>query len=176
MQTTDAARTQALTAALVAELEAEAETTRAVLERVPEQHLSWAPHERSMTLGQLAMHIAGVPQGIAGLLREVVTEVPTVPLMAARSRAELLSTLATSVEVARDALRSWGDDGLRADWTMTSGGDPLIVRPRLEMVRSLMLNHWYHHRGQLTVYLRLLEVPVPPVYGPTADENPFAGA
>lgn len=161
-------------AELVQELETEARVTRAVLERVPEGRMGWKPHDRSMSLGQLALHIAGVPQGIAMLLTELSVEVGVVPLPEAASRSEILTTLDRSVAVAAEKLAEWGDDGLAADWTLTREGAVLVVQPRAEVVRALMLNHWYHHRGQLTVYLRLLDVPLPPVYGPTADESPFA--
>jgi uncharacterized damage-inducible protein DinB len=162
-----------LTESLVSEMQREAKSTRAVLERVPEESLSWTPHPKSLTLGQLAYHVAVVPRGIADLLDPLVSEAPKVPRPEATSRAELLSALEESIAHAVGKLRAWGDEGLRAVWQMTVGGNKVIEAPRLGMVRSLMLNHVYHHRGQLTVYLRLLDVPLPPVYGPTADENPF---
>lgn len=99
-----------------------------------------------------------------------------VPRPEARSRAELLAALEESTPYAAACIEEWGDAGLFADWAMTIAGERVIEVPRIAMVRSLMMNHVYHHRGQLTVYLRLLDVPVPPVYGPTADETPFATA
>ncbi len=156
-----------------AELTAEAATTRRVLERVPEAQLSWRPHAKSMSLGQLAFHIAILPRAIAELLGELVTEVPTVPLPEGVPVAEILSTLDESVAFAKEKLAAWGDDGLAATWRMTREGKTLLEMPRKVMVRSVMLNHTYHHRGQLTVYLRLLDVPLPSVYGPTADANGF---
>ena len=162
-----------LSRSLIDELLQEANTTRTVLQRVPEDALAWTPHPRSRTLGQLAMHIAGVPRGIAELLDPLVSEVPNVPDLAPRSREEILALHDASVAFAAGRLAAWGDEGLRAMWRMTIGGETAIEQPRVAMVRALMLSHVFHHRGQLSVYLRLRDVPVPPIYGPTADENPF---
>lgn len=162
-----------ITDALVAELTSEAATTRRVLERVPEDSLGWSPHRKSMSLGQLALHIAQLPGGLAELLDPPVSALPTVPLPEATSRAEILSHLEESVAFATERLTAWGDEGLQAEWRMTRGEETVLALPRLAMVRTTMLNHWYHHRGQLLVYLRLLDVSVPPVYGPSADEDPF---
>ncbi|HEX2832496.1 MAG TPA: DinB family protein [Thermoanaerobaculia bacterium] len=159
--------------AFIAELEGEAATTRRLFERVPDERLSWKPHEKSMSLGELAYHIAFLPRGIADLLTELVVEVPNVPRHEAVSREELVSTIDQSVPHAIEMLRSFGDDGMRAIWRMTMQGRTLLELPRLAMFRSVMLNHWYHHRGQLTVYLRMLDIPLPSVYGPTADEQIF---
>lgn len=159
--------------ALIAELRAEAATTRRVLERVPDTELAWRPHPKSMSLGQLAFHIAILPQAIAGLLRELTADVPNVPLPEGVPVAEILATLDRSVPFAAEQLAAWGDDGLASVWRMTRQGQTLLELPRMAMVRSVMLNHWYHHRGQLTVYLRQLDVALPSVYGPSADEKPF---
>lgn len=160
-----------ITESLIAELEREAGTTRRVLERVPEEKLSWKPHVKSMTIGQLALHIAQLPYGITELVDELVREIPNVPRNEAKSRAELLSTLEMSVAHATNRLATWGDAGLFAMWRMTREGRTLMELPRVAVLRSILLNHWYHHRGQLTVYLRLLDVALPPVYGATADEE-----
>jgi uncharacterized damage-inducible protein DinB len=156
--------------AIIGELEREGAATRRLLERLPEERLSWKPHAKSMTLGQLAMHVAGTPLGIAQLLAGSEAEVPDVPRPEAASRAEALSLLDESLRVAAERLAEWGTVGLRAPWRMTAGGETVLELPRYEMVRSLMLNHWYHHRGQLTVYFRLLDVPLPAIYGDSADE------
>lgn len=159
--------------ALIAEVRHEAETTRRVLERVPEDRLSWTPHDRSRSLGDLALHVATIPGALAELLSEPVREAPTFVPSSPASRAEILSALDESIGTAIDQLAAWKDDDLGAEWSMVRGQDTLMAMPRMDMVRAVMLNHWYHHRGQLTVYLRLLDVPVPSVYGPSADENPF---
>ena len=159
-----------LTESLIAELEHEAATTRRVLERVPEDRFSWAPHAKSMTLGKLAQHIAEIPGGIASILDPPESQLPPVPLTEPASRDALLAALDRSVAEAISKIRSWGDDYLMADCRVLDGETVVMAGPRIGWVRALMLNHWYHHRGQLTVYLRLLDVPVPAIYGPSADE------
>jgi uncharacterized damage-inducible protein DinB len=164
-----------MTDRLAAELAQEAATTRRVLQRVPEDKLSWKPHPKSMSLGQLALHVAQIPGALAELCREPVREAPRFDTRPeAASRGELLSAHDDSLNVARSQLAQWSEDELAAEWRLTRGDSTLFIVPRFEMVRSIMFNHVYHHRGELVVYLRLLDVPIPSVYGPSADENPFA--
>lgn len=158
---------------LMGELAHEGATTRRVLERVPEDKLSWKPHDKSMSLGQLALHIARIPGSIAYLLKDDTFEGTPPPPAEATSREQLLAAHDEALLQAKAALGGWGDEALAAQWSFVRGGKTMMAAPRGAMVRSLMLNHWYHHRGQLTVYLRLLGVPLPSVYGPSADENPF---
>jgi uncharacterized damage-inducible protein DinB len=161
---------------LLAELEQEAATTRRVLERIPQAHLSWKPHPKSMSLGQLALHVATVPGNVAEFA--AIDTVPTPPAFVqpeAASAAELVPALTESIAKAKQALGGFDDAKMGAMWRLQNGGRDVLAMPRLAFVRAIMLNHWYHHRGQLLVYLRLLNLPVPSVYGPTADENPFAG-
>jgi uncharacterized damage-inducible protein DinB len=159
---------------LLAELEQEAETTRRVLERIPEAHLSWKPHPKSMSLGQLALHVATVPGNVAELAAiDAVPELPAFVQPEAASASELVPSLKDSVARARRALGGFDDARMVAMWRLQSGGRDLMAMPRVAFVRAIMLNHWYHHRGQLLVYLRLLNESVPSVYGPTADENPW---
>ena len=161
--------------ALLAELEQEAQTTRRVLERIPQAHLSWRPHPKSMSLGQLALHVATVPGDVAELAAiDTITEPPAFFQPEASTTAELVPSLTDSVAKARRALGGFDDGKMTATWRLQSGGRDILTMPRLAFVRAIMLNHWYHHRGQLLVYLRLLDQSVPSVYGPTADENPFA--
>jgi uncharacterized damage-inducible protein DinB len=161
--------------ALLAELDQEALTTRRVLERIPEAYLSWKPHPRSMSLGQLALHVATVPGNVAELAAmDTVPEPPAFVQPEAATAAELVPALEASVAKARQHLGDLDDAAMSATWRLMSGGRELMAMPRAAVARAIMLNHWYHHRGQLLVYLRLLDVPVPSVYGPTADENPFA--
>jgi len=163
--------------ALLAELEQEAQTTRRQLERVPQQHLTWRPHPKSMSLGQLALHIATVPGLVAELAaHDVVPNPPAFQQPEAATAAELVPALTESVATAKRTLGGFDDAKMQAMWRLQSDGKELLAMPRAALVRAIMLNHWYHHRGQLQVYLRLLNVPVPSVYGPTADENPFAMA
>ena len=159
-----------LTESFINELTREAETTRRVLERVPEDKLTWRPHPKSMSLGHLAKHIAMLPAAITELVSEKTREVPNVPPQETASRAELLAALDRSVEAAVAKLKGWGDAELAEPWTLTRNGTTVIELPRAGMLRTVLLNHWYHHRGQLTVYLRLLDVPLPGIYGPTADD------
>jgi len=160
---------------LLAELEQEAATTRRVLERIPQEHLSWRPHPKSMSLGQLALHVAVVP----GLVAEnaAVDTMPRRPAFIhpeAATAAELVPALTESVAKAKKALGGFDDAKMAATWRLQDNGKDILVMPRVAFIRAIMLNHWYHHRGQLLVYLRLLNLSVPSVYGPTADENPFA--
>jgi uncharacterized damage-inducible protein DinB len=163
---------------LVAELEREAASTRRVLERVPADRLEWQPHPKSMKLGQLALHIATLPGSFARMGRldgfDAAKAKFTPPSPAGTE--EILSALETSIADARSFLSELDDEAAAAPWRFSMGDRELFTVPRLELLRTLLFNHWYHHRGQLTVYLRLLDVQVPSVYGPSADENPFASA
>jgi uncharacterized damage-inducible protein DinB len=160
---------------LLAELEQEATTTRRVLERVPQASLPWRPHPKSMSLGQLALHVATVPGNVAELAaRDTIPNPPAFVQPEATTSAELVPSLLESVEKAKSALGGFDDARMTAIWRLQSAGRDIMAMPRVAFVRAIMLNHWYHHRGQLLVYLRLLDQSVPSVYGPTADENPFA--
>ena len=160
--------------ALVAELEQEAHATRRVLERVPQAHLSWKPHPKSLSLGQLALHVATVPGNVAELLVPDSMQAPQFVHAEAATAAELVPALEASVARVRQHLGGLSDAAMGATWRVMRGDRELMAMPRMAFARAIVLNHWYHHRGQLLVYLRLLDVAVPSVYGPTADENPFA--
>jgi uncharacterized damage-inducible protein DinB len=157
------------------ELRAEAPTTKRVLERVPERHLEWRPHVKSMSLGQLALHVATLPRQltefVAGDALDVGAAAGLPPTVG--SHEALLAAFTASTEQAQAYLGSLSDERAMATWRLVASGRELLAAPRAAVLRSLLFNHWYHHRGQLLVYLRLLDVPVPSVYGPTADENPF---
>jgi uncharacterized damage-inducible protein DinB len=159
---------------LLAELEQEAATTRRVLERIPQEHLSWRPHPKSMSLGQLALHVATVPGLVAEIAAVDIAAPNSFNQPEAATAAELVPALTESVAKAKRALGAYDDAKMAATWRLQKGGREVLAMPRVAFVRAIMLNHWYHHRGQLLVYLRLLNLPVPSVYGPTADENPFA--
>ena len=161
--------------AILTELEHEAKTTRRLLERVPTDKLEWAPHQRSMTLGQLTLHIAQVPGNIAGFMTQPVMQMPGgFKQAAATSTDEVLSTFDQSLSKARHILDGFDDATINSTWTLKAGDKTIMAMPHLSVIRSILLNHWYHHRGQLSVYLRELDVPLPSIYGPSADENPFA--
>jgi len=160
---------------MLQELEEEARTTRRVLERVPDNKLTWRPHEKARTLGELAMHVAIVPGAVAELIASPSpARVPQFTDPTTQSAAELVSTLEESIAKAKRVLGGIDDTTLTATWRMMQGEREVFAVPRVALLRSVMLNHWYHHRGQLTVYLRELDVPIPSIYGPSADENPFA--
>lgn len=159
---------------VIREFDGESRTTRRLLERVPTDKLEWAPHSKSMTLGRLAMHLAGGPGAISGWSvpdRFEFTRDTTPP---PASTAEILAAHDRGAEQTKANLEAIGDAGLGTTWTATVGGKTLMTMPKAALIRSLVLNHAYHHRGQLSVYLRLLDVAVPSIYGPSADENPFA--
>ena len=161
---------------LLQELEQEAQTTRRVLERVPEDRLTWRPHEKARTLGELAMHVANVP----GVLAELVgspspAQMPQYTDPAVKSAADLLPALDATLGKVKRVLGGMDETKLGETWRLMLGDRELFALPRAALLRSMVLNHWYHHRGQLTVYLKELDVPIPSIYGPSADENPFAG-
>jgi uncharacterized damage-inducible protein DinB len=160
--------------AVLMEMEQEAGATRRILERVPEDRLTWRPHPRSWSLGQLALHIAGLQGGVSELVAMDSIEAPSFDQKEATSRAEILSTFDDGQKSARATLSTIEDSQMMAPWTVRGNGRVLMTVPRAGVIRSILLNHHYHHRGQLSVYLRLLDVPVPSIYGPSADENPFA--
>ena len=165
----------AIADALIAELEQEAATTRRVLERVPADKLLWKPHEKSMSLGRLAQHVASIPGNVTDLAVPNPAAFPESSEQEPVSSAEqLLLALDDSVAKAKEIVGGFDDTAMMESWSVAAGDKTLMSMPRLGWLRAVMLNHWYHHRGQLSVYLRLLDVPVPSIYGPSADENPFA--
>jgi len=159
---------------ILAEMEHEAQTTRRVLDRVPENKLAWKPHPRSYSLGQLALHVASLPGNVAALAVLDTKEASNFSQLEPKSRQEVLDTFSKSLESAKDALKKMDDARLMSTWSLTKNGKVLMSVPRIGFIRSILMNHNYHHRGQLSVYLRMLDVPVPSIYGPSADENPFA--
>lgn len=159
---------------LLTELDQEAQTTKRVLERIPEDKLAWKPHPKSFSLGQLALHIASMPGDVAAAVVPDTMEVPGFTFPAPKNRQEVLDTFSKKLQSAKDTLKEMDDAQLTSMWTLTRNGKILMSVPKVGFIRSIMMNHLYHHRGQLSVYLRLLNVPVPSIYGPSADENPFA--
>ena len=160
-------------AELIQEFEAEAKTTRRVLERVPSDKLAWAPHKKSMSLGKLAMHLATAPGAISGWPIGDRFEFKGDPTPPPTATDQILAAHDSGVERVKENLHKIGDAGLGASWTAVMGEKTLMTMPKAAVLRALLMNHTYHHRGQLSVYLRLLDVPVPPIYGPSADESPF---
>jgi uncharacterized damage-inducible protein DinB len=157
---------------LAAELQREAATTRRMLERVPEDKFGWKPHEKSMPLGRLAGHVAELPTLIAPALtqNELDFAVGSFQPFSPTSVAELLERFDGNVAAAAGLLKNQTDERMHETWRLRSGEQVFFESPRTVVIRSMVLNHIVHHRGQLSVYLRLLGVPLPSVYGPTADE------
>src|SRR4249919_2824698 len=137
----------AIVDAIVMEMEQEAKTTRRVLERIPDDKLGWKPHAKSMTLGQLAMHIAGGQKQIAKMANEDVWEVGSFTVPEAKNRKELLETLEEGTSSAKHALQKMDDATLLAVWKLTKSGKTIMAVPRIGLIRSVMMNHFYHHRG-----------------------------
>jgi uncharacterized damage-inducible protein DinB len=160
---------------MLQEFRGEAATTKRVLDRVPAEKLGWKPHERSMSLGQLALHIATVPGGICHITETDAFDVSQANFAspAPKTMDEVHAALEASIRTVEGTFTGCSDGNALAMWHLTVGDKELMSMPRAQVWRSLMLNHWYHHRGQLSVYLRLLDVPLPSIYGPSADENPF---
>ena len=159
---------------MMGEIEQEAATTKRVLERVPADKLTWKPHPKSMSLGQLAMHVATIPGGISKMAQVDEFEInpanfnPPAP----KNADEILKALDASVQGVKEYLCGVSESAARGNWRLTANGKEVLAMPRVAMLRSIMLNHWYQHRGQFCVYLRLLDVPVPASWGPSADEAP----
>jgi uncharacterized damage-inducible protein DinB len=157
------------------EFDHEMAVTRRLLERVPDGALAWKPHDRSFSMGALSTHLAQLPRwGRTILDRESydLAESAGRSPVEAGSQAEMLRLFDEHVADVRRALTASSDAVLRAPWALRQGGQVLMSMPRLAALRRFLLHHVIHHRGQLTVYLRLQNVPVPPIYGPTADERP----
>lgn len=160
-----------LAGAMLSEFEREVVKTRRFLERVPEDRLSWTPHPKSMTAGQLALHIAEVPSGVMSLVvNDRITPPNTNNRQQAASIGEVLKALDRGAAQVRSVLSTATDSWMRSVFTIDlPDGSKIDVR-RVEFLRAILLNHWYHHRGQIGVYLRLMGASVPSAYGPSGDE------
>ncbi len=165
-----------LSQTLIPEFDQEMKNTRKVLERVPDDKLDWAPHEKSMTLGRLATHVAE----LAGLGRTVlqsdsfdIAEGARSGPPALGSRQEILDLFDKATAALRQALEEMQDEAFHSKWTLLKAGATIFSLPKIATLRTMYFNHIIHHRGQLTVYLRLAGAAVPSTYGPSADENPF---
>jgi uncharacterized damage-inducible protein DinB len=163
--------------AFLNEFDHEMRQTRKLLERVPDDRLEFRPHPRSKTLGALALHVAGIPSWTSNLLGEASYDLG--PDLATREReralpkdnAEILATFDASVAKARAHIEAQSEGDLKKKWSLRKGAETVVTLPRAAVLRQFLMNHLVHHRGQLTVYLRMLDVPVPALYGPSADED-----
>jgi len=161
-----------IAASVLPEFDQEMATTRTMLERVPETRAEWTPHSKSWTLGQLAAHIGHLPKlGLIAMEADELDVAATGSGNAPRfdSTAILLRTFDDNVKRARAAIETASDSDMMEPWTLRKAGKTIWTLPRAAVLRSFILSHMIHHRGQLSVYLRLNDVPVPPVYGPSAD-------
>ncbi|MBI5444717.1 MAG: DinB family protein [Deltaproteobacteria bacterium] len=160
---------------LLPEFDLEMANTRKVLERVPEEAFSWKPHPKSFSMGELAGHVASIPGWLTSTLTDEAFDVspggvPAVFPRAASSK-EALSMFDDGIAVSRSALQGTSDATFLKSWALLANGEPLFTMPRVAVVRTFVMNHLIHHRAQLCVYLRQNDVPVPALYGPSADEQ-----
>lgn len=166
-----------LSAALLPEFDHEWANSRKTLERIPEEKFGWKPHEKSWAMGGLATHLANILAWVNFTLDRDSLDLappgqPSVgPTPAAKSRADLLATFDKNLTAARAAIAGASDEHLFMPWSLLKGGKTVITLPRIAVLRSFVMNHSIHHRAQLGVYLRLNNLPVPSIYGPSADEG-----
>ena len=158
---------------LLAEFEIQAAVTRKFLERLPNDTLTWKPHEKSMSAGQLAYHLAVVPGGVVRSVQNNPAQAPGFGLPQPASRQEVLDAFEESITAVRSVLPKFDDSAMSETWRLVVDGQEILAQPRGEFLRDIMLSHWYQHRGQFSVYLRLLNIPVPASWGPSADEPPI---
>ena len=165
----------ALVDALLPEFDHEMTTTRKLLERVPDERLDWKPHAKSFSLGQLAQHLATLPMWGSMTINQSELDIAGNPPSTERlTRSQILARFDENVANTRAALTGKSDAELMAPWTLKREGHVIFAMPKASVWRSFVLSHIIHHRGQLTVYLRLNEAPVPAIYGPSADDTSFA--
>ena len=159
--------------AIIAELQHESAVTRTVLERVPSEKFGWTPHEKSMSFGKLACHIAEMYLWFDSTLNDTELDFAKFDYkpFEAETTEQLLEFFDANVQAAIGHLQNASDEDLMVNWAMRNGEEVYFSMPRIQVVRAFMLNHIVHHRGQLSVYLRLNDIPVPSIYGPSADEG-----
>jgi uncharacterized damage-inducible protein DinB len=159
---------------LLAEFEIQAPITGRFLQRLPEDKYTWKPHPKSMTAGQLAYHLATVPGGVIRFVQNNPAQVPGFPdFPQPADRQEVLKAYDESIATVRDLLPKFDDAAMAEIWRLKVGDQEVVAVPRASFLRDVMLSHWYQHRGQFGVYLRLLDIPVPASFGPSADEAPI---
>lgn len=158
----------------LAEFETQAPITRRFLERLPEDKLTWKPHEKSMTAGQLAYHIASTPGGIVRFVQTNPAQAPEfAKFHQPASCEEIMKAFDESIAVVREILPTIDDAEMAETWRLVAGGKEVLAQPRAQFLRDVLFSHIYQHRGQFGVYLRILNLPVPASWGPSADEPPL---
>lgn len=163
---------------MLPEFDHEMANTRKTLERVPHEKFDWKPHEKSTAMGGLATHLSNLPTWAVYAIDQDSLDLapegkPLPPAELAKSEAELLAIFDANSAKARAAIAGASDEDLFKPWTLMSNGNEILTLPKIAVLRSFVMNHMIHHRAQLGVYLRLNDIPVPPIYGPSADESPF---
>ena len=158
--------------AFLKELEAEIPATRNCLERIPETLFNWKPHEKSMTLGYLALLVAEIPKWITVTLKDYEIDYATFKHFHPANTQELVNHFDENIQELRKALQNIKEETLEKNFVLKYEGKTLFTQPIPDSISST-LNHWVHHRGQLTVYMRLKDIPVPSIYGPSADDKSF---
>lgn len=173
MSTSTAPGTNNIATAFIAELEHEAATARKCLERVPEEKFDWKPHEKSMTFGRLASHLGEMFGWTKPSLEKDVMDFATMDYkpFEPKTSKELLDHFDKNVAESIETLKNTGDETFMENWTMQKGEQVYFTMPKIAVIRSFVMNHIIHHRGQLSVYLRLNDISVPSIYGPSADEG-----
>jgi uncharacterized damage-inducible protein DinB len=173
MSTSTAVSSNNISSALIAELKQEAATTRTCLERIPADKFDWKPHEKSMTMKTLAVHVAEMFGWTPPTLLQPELDFSKMDYKPAEPKdaAELVELLDKNVAEALDALEKTSDEAYGEPWSLRNGETIYFTMPRAAVMRGMVINHIVHHRGQLTVYLRLNDIPVPSIYGPSADEG-----
>lgn len=174
MSTSASIATASIAEGFLAEFETQVVITRRFLLRLPEDKLTWKPHERSMTAGQLAYHLASVPGGVVRLVLNNPAQAPTQFVFPEPSSSqEVLDKLEEGIRIVHETLLRFDDESMKEEWRLVAGDKELISQPRMQFLRDVMFSHWYQHRGQFSVYLRLLNIPVPASWGPSGDEPPL---
>ena len=176
MSITETATAPSLKQLALGDLNHELSLTRTLLERVPEGRLDWKPHEKSMALGGLALHVATIPHWVTRIMEadsfDIASATRNPP---PSSRQDILDAFDDRVASMRRALDAADDAALAAVWQLRRGDQVIQTMPRVAIIRAMVISHMIHHRAQLGVYLRMLDVPLPPIYGPSADEQPNFG-
>lgn len=168
----------AISESLLPEFDHEMANTRKTLERVPDGKSDWKPHDNSMAMGGLATHVSNIPTWVGYTIDQDSLDLapggkPMPPTPVVGSQAELLAAFDENVAKARAAIAGASDAELLKPWSLMNNGNTILTLPKVGVLRSFVMNHLIHHRAQLGVYLRLNDIPVPSIYGPSADESPF---
>lgn len=164
----------AIAQALLPEFDHEMTTTRRMLERFPEDKVEWRPHDTCMTLGRLAGHVAEIPRWIVPTIaQDELTLDPNYAPYVVKSRAEALKRFDEDVKAARETIAGAKDEAFMKPWSLVVGGKPVFTLPKAAVVRTFVMSHMIHHRGQLAAFYRIAGVPVPSIYGPSKDEQVF---